>query len=147
MIKTLNFKQLQDKRSTFITFPRARKHLDNADAKAITLILTSDLRASEDFTKALLLVTDHLAISIHALQAIGCLGMRACGINYCPVGIATQKENLRNRIIIDASAKHLTNFFNASSDLLRVIARACGYNHVKKFNFNDLSAVDYQIHQ
>jgi glutamate synthase domain-containing protein 2 len=31
--------------------------------------------------------------------------MRACSSNNCPVGIATQKESLRQRIIIDQSAK------------------------------------------
>ncbi len=34
---------------------------------------------------------DAIAVSNSAIQAIGCLGMRACHTNNCPVGIATQK--------------------------------------------------------
>jgi glutamate synthase domain-containing protein 2 len=73
--------------------------------------------------------------------------MRACHTNNCPVGIATQKENLRSRLIIDQSAKQLATFFQASSDLVKVVARACGHDDISKFNFNDLSTLDYEIHQ
>ena len=95
----------------------------------------------------MMLGADAIAVSNAALQAIGCLGMRACGTNNCPVGIATQKENLRNRIIIDKSARQLANFFQAASDLMKVIARSCGHSSFRQFNFNDLSTIDYQIHQ
>jgi glutamate synthase domain-containing protein 2 len=73
--------------------------------------------------------------------------MRACHTNNCPVGIATQKENLRSRIIIEQSAKQLATFFQASNDLIKVVARACGHDDIRKFNFNDLSTLDYNIHQ
>jgi hypothetical protein len=49
--------------------------------------------------------------------------------------------------LIDASAQQLANFFNASTDLMKVISRSCGYDDVRKFNFYDLSTIDYQIHQ
>lgn len=132
---------------TIPALARARKHLDHVGASHVTLIITGGLRVPEDFAKALMLGADAVAVSNSALQAIGCLGMRACGSNNCPVGIATQKQHLRNRLIIDASAKQLTNFFNASNDLIKVVARACGHNHINKFNFNDLTTLDYQIHQ
>jgi glutamate synthase domain-containing protein 2 len=94
-----------------------------------------------------MLGADAIAVSNSAIQAIGCLGMRACHTNNCPVGIATQKENLRSRIIIDQSAKQLATFFKASNDLIKVVARACGHDDVTKFNFHDLSTLDYSIHQ
>ncbi|MEQ8560409.1 MAG: glutamate synthase-related protein, partial [Cytophagales bacterium] len=65
----------------------------------------------------------------------------------CPVGSATQKEHLRHRIIIDHSAKQLQNFFHASNELIKVVARACGHKHVKYFNFSDLTTLDYKMHQ
>ena len=102
---------------------------------------------AEDFAKALMLGADAVAVSNSALQAIGCLGMRACGSNNCPVGIATQKENLRSRLLIDASAQQLYNFLSASNDLIKVIARACGHDNVTKFNQYDLSTFNYDIHQ
>jgi len=113
----------------------------------VTLIITGGLRIAEDFAKALMMGADAVAVSNSALQAIGCLGMRACGSNNCPVGIATQKESLRSRLVIDSSAKQLYNFFEATNDLIKVIARACGYDDVSKFNKGDLSTFDYDMHR
>jgi len=126
---------------------RARKHLDAVGAKDVTLIITGGLRVAEDFAKALMLGADAIAVSNAALQAIGCIGMRACGSNNCPVGIATQKEGLRKRLIIEQSAKQLFNFFTASNDLVKVIARACGYDAVSKFKASDLSTFDYNMYR
>ena len=132
---------------TIPALARARKHLDNSNAKDVTLVITGGLRVAEDFAKAMMLGADAIAVSNSAIQAIGCLGMRACHTNNCPVGIATQKENLRSRIIVEQSAKQLATFFKASNDLLKVVARSCGHNSVEKFNFDDLSTLDYDIHR
>ncbi len=132
---------------TIPALARARRHLDKVGADDVTLIITGGLRVAEDFAKAMMLGADAIAVSNSALQAIGCLGMRACNSNNCPVGIATQKEGLRSRLIIDASAKQLQNFFEASTELVRVIARSCGHDAVSKFNHNDLSTFDYDIHR
>ena len=72
--------------------------------------------------------------------------MRACSTNNCPVGIATQKEDLRARIKIHSSAMQLKNFFEASTDLMKVIARACGYDDITKFNKEDLVTFSRDIH-
>ena len=74
---------------TIAALPRARRHLDGCGARDVTLIITGGLRTESDFVKALALGADGVAISNSALQAIGCLGMRACHTNNCPVGIAT----------------------------------------------------------
>lgn len=132
---------------TIPALARARKYLDKVGATDITLVITGGLRVAEDFAKALMLGADAIAVSNAALQAIGCLGMRACGTNNCPVGIATQKESLRSRLIIDLSAKQLHNYFDATNSLIKVIARACGYNDVSKFNHNDLSTFDTDMHK
>ena len=73
--------------------------------------------------------------------------MRACGSNNCPVGIATQKENLRQRLVIESSANQLNNFLTAANDLIKVISRSCGYDDIAKFNFNDLSTYNYDMHR
>ena len=132
---------------TIPALARARKHLDNLGVNDVTLVITGGLRVAEDFAKALMLGADAVAVSNSALQAIGCLGMRACNTNNCPVGIATQKEKLRQRIIIDQSARQLYNFFHASNELITVIARACGHNHINQFDFDDLSTMNYEMHQ
>jgi glutamate synthase domain-containing protein 2 len=132
---------------TIPALARARRHLDKMGASDITLIITGGLRIAEDFAKALMLGADAIAISNAALQAIGCLGMRACNSNNCPVGIATQKKNLRQRLVIDQSAGQLKNFLVATTELMKVVARACGHNHFRNFNFNDLSTLNYDMHR
>lgn len=132
---------------TIPALARAKKHLVSKGRNDVTLIITGGLRVAEDFAKALMLGADAVAVSNSALQAIGCLGMRACGSNACPVGIATQKESLRSRLIVDESAKQLARFFMASNDLIKVIARSCGYNRIQQFNVNDLSTFDWDIHK
>jgi methylamine---glutamate N-methyltransferase subunit C len=109
------------------------------DRKDVTLVITGGLRIPADFAKALALGADAIALSNSALQAIGCIGMRACNSNNCPVGIATQKDHLRERLLVEESAKRLDNFFRASVELMKVMARACGHGHVNEFQLNDLT--------
>jgi glutamate synthase domain-containing protein 2/nitrite reductase/ring-hydroxylating ferredoxin subunit len=132
---------------TIPALARARRHLDASAARDVTLVVTGGLRIAEDFAKALMLGADAVAVANSALQAIGCLGMRACQTNNCPVGIATQKESLRSRLLIDDSARQLANFFTASNELIKVIARACGHSDVADFNHHDLSTLNHEIHK
>ena len=124
---------------TIAAIPRARQHLQRRGVDDVTLIATGGLRTESDFIKALALGADGVAISNSALQAIGCLGMRACHTNNCPVGIATQKDHLRARLIVDESATRLTRFLEASVELMQVLARACGHAHLHDFNVDDLT--------
>jgi len=132
---------------TIPALARAKKHLDKIGASNISLVITGGLRVPADFAKALAMGADAIAVSNSALQAIGCLGMRACHTDNCPVGIATQKQNLRSRLIIDKSAERLTNFFNASTDLMKVVARALGHESFSKFEERDLSTFDHDMHR
>lgn len=132
---------------TIPALARARRHLDSVAAKDVTLIITGGLRVAEDFAKAMMMGADAIAVSNSALQAIGCLGMRACNTNNCPVGIATQKEHLRSRLEVERSAQQLTNFFLATNELIKVIARACGHDSIGDFNRGDLSTFNYDTHR
>lgn len=132
---------------TIPALARARRHLNRVGAHDVTLVITGGLRIAEDFAKAMMLGADAVAVSNAALQAIGCLGMRACHSNNCPVGIATQKDHLRQRLIIDASAQQLYNFLTATNELIKVVARACGHDAVSKFHFNDLSTWNHDMHR
>ena len=124
---------------TIPALARARRFLDRQGRRDITLVITGGLRLPEDFVKALALGADAVAVSNSALQAIGCLGMRACHTNNCPVGIATQKPHLRRRLEIDRGARQLANFFRAATELMKVLARACGHSHLNEFNPDDLT--------
>ena len=125
---------------TIPALARARKHLDKRTADHVTLVITGGLRIESHFIKALALGADGIAIANAAIQAVGCLGMRACHNNHCPVGVATQNQKLRERIVIDESAKRLHNYLQNSVSMMKVMARACGYNHLRKFNPDDLVA-------
>ncbi|MEM6590008.1 MAG: glutamate synthase-related protein [Pseudomonadota bacterium] len=118
---------------------RARAHLDRLDRRDVSLVITGGLRKPADFIKAMALGADAIALSNAAMQAVGCIAMRACHTNNCPVGIATTKPSLTSRIVVEKSAKQLANFFSASVELMQVMARACGHNHLSKFNHDDLT--------
>ena len=126
---------------------RARRFLDNQKADDVSLVITGGLRVASDFIKALALGADAIAVSNSALQAIGCLGMRACQTNNCPVGIATQKESLRGRLIVEESAKRLHRFFDSSVELMKVMARACGHSSFSNFNTKDLVTLNHNMAQ
>jgi glutamate synthase domain-containing protein 2 len=124
---------------TIPALARARRHLDELGRRDVTLVITGGLRLPADFVKAMALGADAVAVSNSAIQAIGCLGMRACHTNNCPVGIATQKPHLRQRLKIDRAAQQLSNFFGASTELMQVMARACGHSHLNGFSIDDLT--------
>ncbi len=124
---------------TIPALARARRHLDACGAADVTLITTGGLRRPADFAKAMALGADGIAVSNAALQAIGCLGMRACHSNNCPVGIATQKPHLRARLPVDIAAERLARFFAASVELMTVLARAAGHRNLSEFTIEDLT--------
>lgn len=125
---------------TIPALARARKHLDSCDADGVTLIITGGLRTPADFAKAMALGADGIAVANAAIQAIGCLGMRACHTNNCPVGIATQKPHLRERLPVDVAAERLARYFQAAVELMTVLARATGHRHLAGFNIDDLTS-------
>ncbi len=124
---------------TIPALARARQHLDQLGRGDITLTITGGLRVPEDFIKAMALGADGIAISNSALQAIGCVAARMCNTNQCPAGIATQKPELRAKFNVDDASRRLARFFGASTELMKVMARACGHDHLSKFNPNDLT--------
>ena len=132
---------------TIPALARARRHLDTSDASDVTLIITGGLRHPADFAKAMALGADGIAVSNAAIQAIGCLGMRACHTNNCPVGIATQKPHLRARLPVDIAAERLARFFSAAVELMTVVARAAGHHHLHDFAVDDLTTFNTDIAQ
>lgn len=130
---------------TIPALARARRHLDRLGRADVTLVVTGGLRTHTDFVKALALGADAIAVSNSALQAIGCLGMRACNTDSCPVGIATQKPGLRARLIVEESATRLARWFDATTELMQVLARAAGHSNLSDFSLGDLTTFDRDI--
>ncbi len=131
---------------TIPALARARSFLDEQGATGrVTLIITGGLRVPVDFVKALALGADGIAISNSAMQAIGCVAARICNTNNCPTGIATQQETLRKQLNVEKSSQQLSNFFQASIELMQVFSRACGHSHLNQFNKNDLATWHYDM--
>lgn len=124
---------------TIPALARARHHLDRQGRSDVSLVITGGLRKPADFVKALALGADAIAVSNAAMQAIGCLAMRACHTNNCPVGIASMKPELTSRLVVEKSAQRLKNFFEASTELMCVMARACGHASLSDFSARDLT--------
>ncbi len=130
---------------TIPALARARQYLDKKGVKEVSLVITGGLRLPADFIKAMALGADAIAIANSAIQSIGCLGMRACHTNNCPVGIATQNPLLRKRLNIKKGAQQLNNFIRASTQLMQVMARACGHDHLNKFCIDDLTTWNVEM--
>ena len=130
---------------TIPALARARHYLDQRRAHDVTLIITGGLRMPPDFAKALALGADGVALANSAMQAIGCIGARMCNSNNCPTGVATQKPELRARLDVAAGATRLSNFLHASTELLQVLARACGHTHLSQFDRSDITTWKKQM--
>lgn len=124
---------------------RARRYLDSKGASDVTLIVTGGLRVPADFTKALALGANGIAVANSALQSIGCVAARICDTNQCPAGIATQKNDLRQKLDIDKSSEQLGRFFAASTHMMKALARACGHDDLGQFTSEDLTTYHKHI--
>lgn len=122
---------------TIPALARARRHLDAKTGGEVSLVITGGLRVAEDFVKAMALGADAVAVSNSAMQAVGCIAARMCNSNNCPVGIATQKPELRKKLDVQIGAEKLARYFGASVELMQVLARACGHSRLSDLNADD----------
>lgn len=88
---------------------------------------------------------DAVAIASAGLIAAACQQYRICGSGNCPVGIATQDEQLRKRLHIDAAAQRVANFLDVSLQELKTFARVTGNESVHGLSVDDLVTTDRDI--
>jgi glutamate synthase (NADPH/NADH) large chain/glutamate synthase (ferredoxin) len=82
------------------------------------------LKTGRDVVIAALLGADEMGFSTAPLIATGCIMMRACHLNTCPVGIATQDPELRKRF--KGTPEHVVNFFFFVAEEVREILASLG---------------------
>jgi glutamate synthase domain-containing protein 2/glutamate synthase domain-containing protein 3 len=82
------------------------------------------IKTGRDVIIAALLGADEMGFSTAPLIATGCIMMRACHLNTCPVGIATQDPELRKRF--NGKPEHVVNFFFHVADEARELMRRLG---------------------
>ncbi|PTL56428.1 glutamate synthase large subunit [Paraconexibacter algicola] len=90
----------------------------------ITVQTDGQLKTGRDVAIAALLGADEMGFSTAPLIATGCIMMRACHLNTCPVGIATQDPELRKRF--RGQPEHVVNFFFFVAEEVREIMASLG---------------------
>jgi glutamate synthase (NADPH/NADH) large chain len=88
------------------------------------------MKTGRDIAIAALLGAEEWGIATAALIVEGCIMMRKCHLNTCPVGVATQDETLRKRFTGDA--EHVINFFKFITQELREIMAELGFRTVNE---------------
>ncbi|MFM5949320.1 MAG: glutamate synthase-related protein, partial [Novosphingobium sp.] len=86
------------------------------------------LRTGRDVAVAALLGADEFGFATAPLIAAGCIMMRKCHLNTCPVGVATQDPVLRARFT--GQAEHVINYFFFVAEELRAIMAEMGFRTV-----------------
>ncbi len=90
-------------------------------------ILQADgqMRTGRDVVIAALLGADEVAFGTIALVAEGCIMMRKCHLNTCPVGVATQDPELRKKFV--GKPEHVVNYFTYVAQEVREIMAELGF--------------------
>lgn len=96
----------------------------------VKLRVDGGLRSGLDIIKASVMGANEFAFGTLALLAQGCIMARVCHTNNCPVGIATQKENLRERFPGDPDT--VVQFFKAIAEEVRFILASMGYRSLSE---------------
>ena len=126
----------------------------------IVMECDGQMKTGRDVAIACLLGAEEFGFSTAPLVASGCIMMRACHLNTCPVGIATQDPELRKNF--KGKPEHVINFMHFVAEEMRAIMAQLGFRSVdemvgqsQKINMNsaiehykaqgiDLSAILYK---
>ena len=96
----------------------------------VVLQTDGQIRTGRDLAIATLLGAEEWGIATAALVVEGCIMMRKCHMNTCPVGIATQDPELRKQFA--AKPEHLINFFTFLAEDLREQMATLGFRTVNE---------------
>ena len=130
---------------TVYAVDRARRYFDRYRIRDTDLIITGGLRTPADFAKAIAMGADAVAIASSAMIAIGCQQYRACHTGNCPVGIATQREDLRARFEMEPATTMAARYFSVVRDQLADYCRVLGKRDIRTLSVTDLITTDSEI--
>ncbi len=88
------------------------------------------LKTARDVAVACLMGADEFGFGTISLVSLGCIMMRVCHLNTCPVGIATQDPELRKKFT--GRPEHLVNFMRFVAEDLRPIMATLGFRRVSE---------------
>ena len=96
----------------------------------VTVQADGQLRTGKDLAVAALLGAEEWGVATAALVAAGCIMMRKCHLNTCPVGVATQRKELR--ALFSGKPEHVVNMFTFMAEELREIMAQLGFRTVNE---------------
>ena len=94
----------------------------------VVLECDGQMKTGRDVAIACLLGAEEFGFSTAPLVATGCIMMRACHLNTCPVGIATQDPELRKNF--KGKPEHVVNYMHFVAEELRSIMAQLGFRTV-----------------
>ncbi len=99
--------------------------VENNLRSRIAVQVDGGLRTGRDVVVAALLGADEFGFSTAPLIAMGCIMMRKCHLNTCPVGVATQDPVLRAKFV--GQPEHVINYFFFVAEEVREMMAALGF--------------------
>nr|YP_010619039.1 Glutamate synthase [Pterosiphonia complanata]WAX03052.1 Glutamate synthase [Pterosiphonia complanata] len=103
--------------------------LENDLRNQVVLRVDGGLRTGKDIVLAAIMGAEEFGFGTIAMIATGCVMARICHTNNCPVGVATQRQDLRNRY--PGIPADLVNFFTYVAEEVREILANLGYKSLK----------------
>ena len=94
----------------------------------VTLQVDGQYKTGRDIVIGALLGAEEFGFATSALIVLGCVMMRKCHLNTCPVGVATQDEELRRRFV--GRYEYLVNFFNFLAEDVREHLAEMGFTRL-----------------
>ena len=88
------------------------------------------LKTGHDIIVAAMLGAEEFGFATSALIVLGCIMMRKCHLNTCPVGVATQNEELRKKFM--GRSEYLINYFNFLAEEVREHLAALGVKSLEE---------------
>jgi len=96
----------------------------------VVLQADGQLKTGKDLAVAALLGAEEWGVATAALVAGGCIMMRKCHLNTCPVGVATQDPDLRK--LFSGKPEHVVNLFQFLAEELREIMAELGFRTINE---------------
>ena len=96
----------------------------------VTVQADGQMKTGRDIAIATLLGAEEWGVATAALVVEGCIMMRKCHLNTCPVGVATQDPELRKRF--NGAAEYVVNFIQFLTRELREIMAELGYSTIEE---------------